>query len=128
MTDLIEKDLSYKLNGIFFAVQNKLGTKFQEKHYLKAICSLLKEQKIPFKTEVSFKLNFNNEPLGSFRADLIVDDKILVELKTVDRLTNDHKLQILRYLQVLNLELALLVNFRLRPLQIIRVIRGARAH
>ncbi|MFA4906410.1 MAG: GxxExxY protein [Candidatus Margulisiibacteriota bacterium] len=128
MAELLYKDLSYKLNGIFFEVQNKLGTKFQEKHYLKAICSLLKEQKVPFKTEVSFKLNFNNELLGSFRADMIVDDKILIELKAVDRLTNDHKLQILRYLQALNLELALLVNFRLRPLQIIRVIRGVKSH
>ena len=88
----------------------------------------MREQKIPFKTEVSFKLNFNDEPLGSFRADLVIDDKILVELKVVDRLTNDHRLQLLRYLEALNLELALLVNFRLRPLQIIRVIRGARAH
>lgn len=128
MADLIYKELSYKLNGIFFAVQNKLGTKFQEKHYLKAICSLLKQQNLPFKTEVSFKLDFNNEPLGSFRADLIIDDKILVELKATDKLTNDHKLQILRYLDALGLELALLVNFRLRPLQFIRVIRGARAH
>jgi len=128
MAELLYKDLSYKLNGIFFEVQNKLGTKFQEKHYLKAICAFLKENNIPFKTEVSFKVDFKNETLGLFRADLIVDDKILVELKAVDRLTNDHKLQILRYLQALDLELALLVNFRLRPLQFIRVIRGARAH
>lgn len=121
-TELIHKELSYKLNGIFFAVQNKLGTKFQEKHYFKAVCSLLKEENLPHQTEVGFQIKFNDEILGSFRADLIVDNKILVELKTTDYLTSDHKQQLLRYLDALNLKLALLVNFRTRPLQIWRLV------
>lgn len=124
MAELLHKDLSYKLNGIFFEVQNKLGTKFQEKHYLRAVCRLLTERNIPFKVEVPFKVTFNGETLGSFKADLIVDDKILVEFKTADRLTSDHKKQIIRYLDSLDLTLAILINFRIRPLQMWRIIKS----
>jgi len=122
MSDILYKDLSYKLNGILFEVQNKLGTKFQEKHYQKAICSLLKKQNIPFQTELSFNLDFDGEPLGKFRADLVIDSKILVELKAADRLTSENKQQTLRYLEALKLNLAPLVNFRIRPLQIWRIV------
>lgn len=124
MAELIYKDLSYKLNGILYDVQNKLGTKFQEKHYLKAVCANLKEEKIPFKVEFPFRVEYGGELLGNFRADLIVNDKILIEFKATDRLTSDHKKQIIRYLDSLDLELALLVNFRIRPLQVWRILKS----
>jgi len=124
MAELVYPELSYKLNGIFFKVQNKLGTKFQEKHYVKAICSLLKEFEIPFKAECPFKVEFNGEVLGSFKADLIIDGKILIETKATDRLMVDHKKQLIRYLDALDLPLGLLINFRARPLQIMRVIKS----
>lgn len=122
MAELIYKELSYKINGLCFEVQNKLGTKFQEKHYLKAFCALLKRDGIPYQTEVEMSVQFEGENLGKLRADLIVDNKILIELKAVDYLTSDHKQQIIRYLDSLNLKLALLINFRKRPLQVWRVL------
>ena len=120
--ELIHKELSYTLNGVLFAVQNKLGTKFQEKHYVKAVCIMLKELEIAYQTEVPLLVKFSGEVLGNFRADLVVDNKILIEFKAVDYLTSDHRMQLLRYLQSLNLRLALLVNFRMRPLQVRRVV------
>ncbi|MCG2693919.1 GxxExxY protein, partial [Candidatus Parcubacteria bacterium] len=87
MADLIHKDLSYKLNGIFFEVQNKLGTQFQEKHYQKAICLLLEKNSIPFEAEVPIEVKFEGKTLGRFKADIVVDKKILLELKTADKLT-----------------------------------------
>ena len=51
MSELIYKDLSYKIMGILYKVQNKLGTKYQEKYYQRAIESELKKQKIPFEKE-----------------------------------------------------------------------------
>lgn len=119
--DIIYKDLSYIVNGILFEVQNKLGTKFQEKHYIRAVCSMLKQKGISFELETSFTVTFNGEILGKFKADMIIDNKILIEFKTTDRLTIDHRQQMLRYLKALNLKLGLLVNFRVRPLQIWRV-------
>lgn len=122
MSELIHKNLSFKLNGIFFEVQNKLGTKFQEKHYQKAICALLEKNNINFKTEAPIELEFDGKIIGKFKTDLIIDDKILIELKATDYLTSDHKQQLLRYLQALKLNLALLINFRQRPLQVWRVV------
>jgi GxxExxY protein len=124
MAELLFSELSYKLNGIFFEVQNKLGTKFQEKHYLRAVCAILEQLRITFETEVHFKIKFSGVLLGSFRADLIVDNMILIEMKTVDRLTVDHKKQMIRYLDALELPLGILVNFRNRPLQTIRVTKS----
>lgn len=124
MADLIYKDLSYKINGMCFEIQNRLGTKFQEKHYLRALCAILTKEQIPFKIEVPFNVKFENQILGTFRADLIVDDKILIELKVTDRLTTDHKQQVIRYLNALNLSLALLINFRIRPIQIWRITKS----
>ena len=118
---ILYREFSYKLNGILFEAQNSLGTKFQEKHYLKMICGLLDKSHIPYDVEVPLQIEVDGVIVGKFRADLIVDNKILVELKAVDRLSKDHKLQIIRYLQALDLRLGLLVNFRVRPLQIWRV-------
>jgi GxxExxY protein len=124
MSNLIFPELSYKLSGIFFEVQNKLGTKFQEKHYVKAVASLLKSCNIPFELEVSCALKFHQEVLGSFKVDMTVDDKILIEFKATDRLTLAHKQQMIRYLDCLDMRLGILVNFRVRPLQIMRVTKS----
>ena len=122
MAELIFKELSYKLNGIFFEVQNKLGANFQEKHYKRAICSLLEKNKINFAEEVPIEVSFEGKILGKFKADLIIDNKILIELKATDKLTSEHRQQILRYLKATKIKLALLINFRKRPLQIWRIV------
>ena len=122
MVNLIHKELSYQITGILFEVQNELGTKFQEKYYQKAVAQLLKKNRIPFTTETPVNIKFEDVLLGTLKADMIVDNKILLEFKTVDRLNIDHKQQTLRYLDGLNLKLGLLVNFRVRPLQIWRII------
>jgi len=121
MGEIIYKELSYQLNGILFKTQNTIGTKFQEKHYQKTVCALLDELLIPYETEVPLEIRVNNKLIGNFRADVVIDNKILIELKVTDRLTIDHKMQMLRYLEALNLKLGLLVNFRMRPIQIWRV-------
>lgn len=116
--------LTYKIRGLIFKIQNDLGTKFQEKHYLKALCSILDKEEIKYKTEVPFSISYNNIILGQFRADIIIENKILLELKTTDRITNDHIKQTIRYLEALNIPIAYVVNFRIRPLQIKRIINS----
>lgn len=116
------KDICYKIRGILFKIQNDLGTKFQEKHYSRALCSILSEQNIKYKTEVPFTIIYNGLLLGKFRADMVIENVILLELKTVDYLTTNHFKQTLRYLQALNLPVGYVVNFRIRPLQIKRII------
>lgn len=121
---VIYPDLCYALNGIFFQVQNDLGTKFKEKHYCIAIAKLLDEVRIKYRREVQFTLTYHGEKLGLCKIDFIIEDCIVIEAKVVDRLTSDHFQQTLRYLDAQNLKLALLVNFRIRPLQIRRIINA----
>ena len=118
------KDLSYKIRGLIFKIQNDLGTKFQEKHYLKALCSILDKESVQYQIEVPFSIKYNDTVLGHFRADMVVENKILLELKTTDFITNDHIKQTIRYLEALNLPIAYVVNFRIRPLQIKRIINS----
>lgn len=122
--EILYKDLCYALNGIFYKVQNELGTKFQEKHYCIAIAKLLDEAGIDYQREVPFRLTYHGEDLGLCKVDFVVQDCIVIEAKVVDRLTSDHFQQTLRYLDALNLKLALLVNFRVRPLQIRRIVNA----
>lgn len=123
-TDTKLNDLSYIIRGILFKIQNDIGTKFQEKHYSKALCSILDQQKIKYKIEVPFSLKYNEIELGKFRADIIIENQILLELKTTDYLTTNHFKQTLRYLEALKLPLAYVINFRIRPLQIRRIINS----
>lgn len=121
------KELCYQIRGLLFKVQNDLGTKFQEKHYVKALCSLLQQAGLKYLLEVPFTLVYNGVKLGSFRADMVVNGKVLLEFKTVEYLNDDHFKQTLRYLEALNLPVAYVVNFRKRPLQIRRIINSKSA-
>lgn len=118
------KELSYTIRGLLFKIQNDIGTKFQEKHYLRALCALLDKLQIPYQIEVPFTLTYNGIILGKFRADIIIAQAILLELKVVDYLTTDHFKQTLRYLESLNLPIGYVVNFRKRPLDIRRIVNS----
>lgn len=119
---LVYPESSYLLMGILFEVYNKLGTKYQEKHYQKAIEIKLKELKIPYKREAKANIRFGEEELGEFFIDFIVDDKIILELKKVWQITADAVKQVLRYLKATNLKLAIIANFRHKRLEYRRVL------
>ncbi len=119
---LIHPELSYVLMGILFEIHNKLGTKYQEKHYQKAVEIKLKELKIPYQREAKVNIEFNGEELGEFFIDFIIDDKIILELKRIWKITADDIKQALRYLKATNLKLGIIVNFRHQRLESRRVL------
>jgi len=119
---LIYPELSYILMGILFEVHNKLGTKYQEKHYQKAIEIKLKELNIPYKREVKVNVEFGKENLGEFFIDFIIDNKIILEIKKIWKITQDDIKQVLRYLKATKLKLAILANFKYRRLEYRRVL------
>ena len=119
---LVYPELSYILMGILFEVYNKLGTKYQEKHYQRAIEIKLKELNIPYKREVKVNVEFGKENLGEFFIDFIIKNKIILEIKKVWKLTQDDVKQVLRYLKATKLKLAILANFKYRRLQYRRIL------
>ena len=114
-TKIIHKELSYKINGILFNVHNELGRFCREKQYADTIELLLKDAKISYAREKTTSLS--NIP------DFIIENKIILELKTEPFILKEHYNQVQRYLQDTDLKLGLLVNFRIKYLKPIRIIR-----
>ncbi len=121
--ELLYPELSYELMGVLFEVHNKLGTKYQEKHYQRAIETKLKLLKISYKREVKIEVNFENDKLGDFFADFIIDGKILLEIKMVWKITANDIKQVLRYLDATKLKLGIIANFKHPKLEYRRVVR-----
>ncbi len=119
---LVYPELSYILMGILFEVHNKLGTKYQEKHYQRAIEIKLAELKIPHQREAKIEIEFGKEKLGEFFIDFIINNKIILEVKHVWRITQDDVKQALRYLKATKLKLAIIANFKHRRLEYRRVL------
>ncbi|MDP3800378.1 MAG: GxxExxY protein [bacterium] len=109
--DLIYKDLSYKIVGIAFDVFNSLGYGMQEKYYQKAFAKELEILNIPYKKEERVILDYKESSLGSYLADFIVDDKVIIELKVRPRLGYTHIRQVTEYLDKFNKKLAIMIYF-----------------
>lgn len=122
VSDLVYADLSYRVTGVLFRVQNNLGTKFQEKHIQKAIEIELNKEKINFKREAKIEVIYEGEKLGDFFADFIIENKIILEVKSIWKITDNDIKQLKRYLESRELKLGIIANFKFRPLRIIRVL------
>ncbi len=123
---LLYKELSYTLRGIFFRVHNKLGKMRNEKQYCDAIEFELKANNIPYVREYQLEVSFSGEQKGRNRVDFIIDNKIILEIKTVLFISREEYYQCQRYLVSTGLDLALLINFRSKYLTIKRILNHER--
>jgi GxxExxY protein len=108
-------DLTKRIIGVFYEVYNELGSGFLESVYRESMRLALLQAGFAAVTEVAIPVSFRGEVVGIFRADLIVNDRVLVELKACDSLIHEHVSQTLRYLRATNIEVALLMNFGPSP-------------
>ena len=117
-----EKDpLTEKIIGCCFVVHSDLGSGFNEKIYHNALKFILKETGLEYQTEKEFPVCFKNKKVGSLRLDLIVEDKVIVEIKALTGNVPDvFKYQLLSYLKVTDLQVGLLVNFGNKSCQVKR--------
>jgi len=122
VASLVYPELSYILMGILFEVHNKLGTKYQEKHYQRAVEIKLEELKIPFEREKKIDVQFDDEKLGDFFVDFVIDNKIILETKMIWRISRNDVKQVLRYLKAVNLKLGIIANFKHQRLEFVRVL------
>ena len=112
MEKLIYPELSYKINGVLFAVHNELGQFCNEKQYSDLIENYLKESNLKYEREKILPPSFRNESKGRNKIDFLIEDKIILELKAKRFLNNEDYYQTKRYLAALNKKLGIIVNFR----------------
>ena len=111
--------------GAAYEVSNHLGAGFLEKLYERALAQELALRGIPAASQVCYSVAYKGQPIGDYIADLVVDDRLLVELKCTHRLADEHLAQCINYLTASGLHLALLINFQhSKKVEWRRVVQG----
>ena len=124
MSDLLYKDEAYKIVGACFEVYKEKGCGFLEAVYQECMEIEQRLQSIPFVAKPPLLLDYKGTPLQTrYEPDFICYDKIILELKAVTELADEHRAQVLNYLKATGLQLGLLVNFGHYPkLQVERIV------
>lgn len=112
---LIESNLTEQVIGIFYSVYNELGRGFSEGIYENAMAVALAEEGLPFAQQHPLTVQFRNKLVGEFRIDLLIDNRLIVELKAATRLAPAHEAQLINYLKATRIPVGLLLNFGDRP-------------
>ena len=107
-----ENEISFYIRKSIFEIYNELGPGLLEKVYEKTLAYDLKCKGLEVKTQVPIPIKFKELTLdSSFIADIIVEDKVIIEIKSIEEISNVHHKQLLTYLKLTNLKLGILVNF-----------------
>lgn len=104
-------DLTEKIIGCAYKVYNQLGAGFIEKIYENALMIELKNAALNAQQQYPVKVYYQDILIGDYVADIVVEDKVIVELKAVSQLTKAHEVQLVNYLKATELEVGLLINF-----------------
>ena len=104
-----------KIIGAFYEVYNELGSGFLESVYERALCMVLSGFGMAYEVQKQLQVSFRGAVVGEFRADLIVDGVVLVELKAARAIDDSHIAQTLNYLRATGLEVGLVLNFGPKP-------------
>ncbi len=107
-----ENEISYKIRGAIFKVFNSFGPGLLESVYVAALASELRKEGLSVRKEVAVPVIFNDEKLEvGFRIDLLIQEKVLIEVKSIEAIAPVHHKQTLTYLKLTGLKLGILVNF-----------------
>ena len=120
--DLIYPELSFQIVGYAYEVFNELGPGHSEKTYQKAFAIMLRKNNHEFKEQVYYPLKFKDEIISRAYLDFRVEEKIIIELKKDEQFTKTHIEQVLNYLKLSGLKLALLINFTKQGIKYKRIV------
>ena len=121
--EILYKDLSYKIVGLAMRVHSKLGYGFLEKVYENALMVLFRREGIEAKQQAPITVYFEEEVVGNYYADILVEDKVILEIKSVEKIIDAHIAQTLNYLKATGLRLAIILNFSREKLEYKRIIK-----
>jgi len=119
--ELLQKELTDQIIRAFYAVYNELGYGFLEKVYERALFIELSDLGVSSATQQQIKVFYKARDVGDYFADLMVKNAVIVEIKTVDELNEDHKKQLQNYLKATSIEVGLLLNFGPKPKVVRRI-------
>lgn len=115
-------ELTYLINGAIFEVNRQLGAGFLEKVYEKALLVELLDRGLKTENQVPIKVTYKGREVGEYYADIVVENKVILEIKSIDSLQKIHEAQLLNYLKATGYEIGLLVNFKHPKAEIKRFI------
>lgn len=124
---MVENEISYKIRGCIFKVFNTLGPGLLESVYEAALLYELENANLNAKSQVPIPVVYNEIKLDlGFRADIIVEEKVLIEIKSVENIAEVHHKQVITYLKLTGIKLGLLVNFNTESISssIFRKVNG----
>ncbi|MEJ2664471.1 MAG: GxxExxY protein [Spirochaetia bacterium] len=117
MAEFILKQLSYQILGMAFSIHNILGPGLLESAYEGAYCVELAKAGIPFSRQQVYPLHYKGELVGGYIADLVADNSIILELKSVQQLHTVMEAQLINYLKLARLPVGYLINFNSTRIQ-----------
>ena len=115
MAGLLHRGITEAILKVYYEVYNELGAGFLEKVYQNAMYFELKEKGFKVEAQKQIKVYFKKQLVGEYFSDLLVEDKVIVELKAIEMLMDVHMAQIMNYLKATEIEVGLLLNFGEEP-------------
>lgn len=112
---LLHQEITDQIIHSFYKVYNKLGYGFLEKVYENSLLIELNECGLKCESQLPITVYYNNQKVGNYFADLIVEDLIIIELKAAESIDEAHEIQIINYLKATRMEVGLLLNFGKKP-------------
>lgn len=105
------EELTRKIIKCFYTVFDELGSGFLESVYEKALLIEFKQVGLKAKNQSGLNVKYKDVSVGEFKADIVVENKVIIEIKAVNRLNSYHEAQLINYLKATNIKIGLLVNF-----------------
>ncbi|MBT3339209.1 MAG: GxxExxY protein [Anaerolineae bacterium] len=108
---MLHQDITSKIISAFYTVYNTLGYGFLEKVYENALIIELEKRGLAVRQQVPIQVYYEGKVVGEYFADLLINDKVIVELKAAKEIVDAHEAQLVNYLKATNIEVGLLLNF-----------------
>ncbi len=112
---MLHEEVTSQIIAAFYAVYNKLGYGFLEKVYENALILELRKTELKVQEQVPIQVCYEGHPVGEYFADLLIEDKVIVEVKAADALAAAHENQLVNYLKATRLEVGLVLNIGPEP-------------
>jgi len=112
---MIHQETTSEIIRCFYKVYNTLGYGFLEKVYENALYHELINSGLSCSKQVPIRVHYNGIPVGDYYADIVVENKIILELKAAEGIIEEHECQLVNYLKATNIEIGILLNFGRKP-------------